>query len=92
MSLAVSMVTRLWRRPRMQLWPLLVCMVQSTASDFSWYREPTVRTHGSPSAGRTNTSRSASKVAPEDHIARFNFTTRVAPHFSQCTMRTDRRP
>jgi len=35
MSFAVSMVTRLWRRPRMQLWPLLVCMVQSTASDFS---------------------------------------------------------
>jgi hypothetical protein len=35
MSFAVSMVTRLWRRPRMQLWPLLVCMVQSTVSDFS---------------------------------------------------------
>src|SRR5215813_8538946 len=34
------------------------------------YREPTVRTHASPSAGRTNTSRSASKVAPEDHIVR----------------------
>src|SRR5215831_14569340 len=36
-SFAVSMVTRLWRRPRMQLWPLLVCMVQSTVSDFSRY-------------------------------------------------------
>src|SRR5262245_42019543 len=35
MSFAVSMVTRLWRRPRMQLWPLSVRMVQSTASDFS---------------------------------------------------------
>ena len=35
MSFALSMVTRLWRRPRMQLWPLLVCMVQSTVSDFS---------------------------------------------------------
>jgi hypothetical protein len=29
------MVARLWRRPRMQLWPLLICMVQSTVSDLS---------------------------------------------------------
>ena len=35
MSFALSMVTRLWRKPRMQLWPLLVCIVQSTVSDFS---------------------------------------------------------
>jgi hypothetical protein len=34
-SFAVSMVARLWRRPRMQLWPLLICMVQSTVSDLS---------------------------------------------------------
>src|SRR5262249_44329078 len=32
------------------------------------YREPPVRTHASPSAGRTDTSRSASKVAADDHI------------------------
>jgi hypothetical protein len=35
MSFAVSMVTRAWRRPRVQLWPLLVCMVQSTVSDLN---------------------------------------------------------
>jgi hypothetical protein len=35
MSFVVSMVTRAWRRPRVQLCPLLVCMVQSTVSDFS---------------------------------------------------------
>src|SRR6516164_4661891 len=29
MTFAVSMVTRLWRRPRMQLWPLSVRTVQS---------------------------------------------------------------
>src|SRR5262245_33461774 len=54
MSFAVSMVTRLWRRPRMQLWPLSVRMVQSTASDFSSEERRVVRTHASPSAGRTN--------------------------------------
>ena len=70
MSFAVSMVTRLWRRPRMQLWPLLVRMVQSTVSDFSRCFEPSVKTHASPSAGRANTNRSASKLAPADHIVR----------------------
>src|SRR5262249_30084970 len=34
-SCALSMLTRLWRRARLQLWPLSVRMVQSTASDFS---------------------------------------------------------
>ena len=70
MSFALSMVTRLWRRPRMQLWPLLVRMVQSTVSDFSRCFEPSVKTHASPSAGRANTNRSASKLAPADHIVR----------------------
>src|SRR5262249_9477327 len=35
MSFAGARVTRLWRRPRMHLWPLSVRMVQSRASDFS---------------------------------------------------------
>src|SRR5262249_51671339 len=55
MSFAVSMVTRLWRRPRMQLWPLSVRMVQSTASDFKIGRASCMETHATPTAGRTNT-------------------------------------
>src|SRR5262249_19398625 len=49
MIFAVSMVTRLWRRPRMHVWLLSFRMVQSTSSHFSFYIFSIVRTHPSSS-------------------------------------------
>ena len=38
MSFAVSMVIRAWPRPRTQLWPLLICIVQSNGIQFQLIR------------------------------------------------------
>src|SRR5262249_53893761 len=54
MSFAVSMVTRLWRRPRMQLWPLSVRMVQSKIGRASCREKATIRAHASPIARQTS--------------------------------------